>query len=143
MKRLIFLFAILSLVLVSCEEGDVQEYRYESTTMMGKTTYTITQDSVVMNFNGRGEPRRTARKTESNEWSSLNKALGELDLAAIKDMEAPSNLRATDAAPFAKLYVKTAKEEFASKTFDGYKPHESLQPLMDAIKAIIDKDKKG
>ena len=108
--------------------------------MMGKTIYTIDKDSVVMTFKGRSEAKRDARATSSGEWNSLMKALEEVDLKKISSLEAPSSNRSTDASPFGKVFLTTKDTTFKSKTFDGYHPHSTLQPLLDAIKKITKKN---
>ena len=73
MRFMIFLTIVVRLT-VSCKELNITKVEYRSTTMMGKTTVEITADSVVVSFNGRGEPTRSSRSTESSEWMSLAKA---------------------------------------------------------------------
>jgi hypothetical protein len=49
-------------------------------------------------------------------------------------------MRATDAAPFARLTLTTKNgKSYTTKTFDGFKPHETLQPLLDEIQKIVKK----
>jgi len=131
--RIIF-FAFISIgLLFSCSEEDIVQYQYTSTTMMGKTVVTVRQDSVITTFNGRGTPTRTARATEVSEWSSLFKSLEGVELSEISTLEAPTNKRATDAAPFGTIIITTKDSVFTSSTFDGKNPHEMLMPLMNEL----------
>lgn len=130
---------IFSTVLFSCEETDVVQYEYISSTMMGRTVVTITQDSVVTTFNGRGEPTRTARKTETSEWSALFKSLVDVDLNKIATLESPTNGRATDRSPYGTLIITTKDSAYTSASFDGKNPHEMLMPLMNEVVKIWEK----
>ena len=129
----------VALVFTACKSGDIISYKYSSTTMMGKSEWTITEDSVIYTFNGRSEPKREARATKATEWSALNKAIENIKLEEIADLKAPTEMRATDAAPFGKVYISTKDSTFKSKAFDGYNSHETLQPLLDEIKKITGK----
>jgi hypothetical protein len=120
-------------LLISCNETDIVSYEYHSTTMMGKTKVIITQDSVITTFNGRGEPTRSARATQSSEWTSLAASLKDVDLSKISTLESPTNKRATDAAPYGTIFVTTKDSTYTSASFDGKNPHEMLMPLMQEI----------
>ena len=137
--RTMILITVLTALLVSCEETDVVQYEYISSTMMGRTVVTITQDSVVTTFNGRGEPTRNARKTEASEWSALFKSLAEVDLNKIATLESPTNGRATDRSPYGTLIITTKDSAYTSASFDGKNPHEMLMPLMNEVVKIWEK----
>jgi hypothetical protein len=130
---------IMSVVMISCVEENIVQYEYRSTTMMGKTIVTIRQDSVVTTFNGRGTPTRTARATEASEWTALYKSLEGVDLDQVANLEAPTDKRSTDAAPFGVLVVTTVDSVYTSATFDGKNPHEMLMPLMNEVVKIWEK----
>ena len=138
MRFMIFL-TIVVLLTVSCKELNFTKVEYRSTTMMGKTSVEITADSVVISFNGRGEPTRSSRSTESSEWMSLGKAMEGVDLNKIATLEAPSNKRATDAAPYGTIFITTKDSTYTSASFDGKNPHEMLMPLMNEIVKIWEK----
>ena len=137
--RTMILITVLTALLVSCEETDVVQYEYISSTMMGRTVVTITQDSVVTTFNGRGEPTRNARKTEASEWSALFKSLAEGDLNKMPTVESPTNGRATDRSPYGTLIITTKDSAYTSASFDGKNPHEMLMPLMNEVVKIWEK----
>lgn len=134
MKNLFFLALIL--VFFSCQDLEIQKVSYSSATMMGRTVTTITKDSVVVTFNGRGEPTYSARATTSAEWESIMKSLAEVDLKKIAELEAPSNKRATDAAPFGMFEISTKDSTYQSNGFDGKNPHSMLIPLMEEVLKI-------
>jgi len=138
MKKILF-FGVCVLTLLSCKELNFTKVEYRSTTMMGKTLVEITQDSVVVSFNGRGEPTRTARKTDSSEWMNLASAMEGVDLNKIATLEAPTNKRATDAAPYGTIIITTKDSSYTSASFDGKNPHEMLMPLMNEIVKIWEK----
>lgn len=138
MKKILF-FGVCVLTMLSCKELNFTKVEYRSTTMMGKTLVEITQDSVVVSFTGRGEPTRTARKTDSSEWMNLASALEGVDLNKIATLEAPTNKRATDAAPYGTIIISTKDSTYTSASFDGKNPHEMLMPLMNEIVKIWEK----
>jgi len=131
--RIILALLTFSVLLVACKELDVVKYEYRSTTMMGKTVVTITADSVVTEFNGRKESTRNARVTEPTEWAALAASLKEVDLDKIATLQAPTEKRATDAAPYGTIIISTKDSVYTSASFDGKNPHEMLQPLMKEI----------
>lgn len=138
MKSLLTLIFATTL-LISCNETDIVSYEYHSTTMMGKTVVVITQDSVVTTFNGRGEPTRSARATQSSEWTALAGSLKNVDLSKISSLESPTNKRATDAAPYGTIIVTTKDSTYTSASFDGKNPHDMLKPLMEEIVKVWEK----
>ena len=138
MKKILSL-AVIGLLMTACIESSVEKVEYRSTTMMGKTMVTITEDSVVTEFTGRGEPFRNVRSTGAAEWPDLLKLLSEIELKDIPTYEAPTNKRGTDAAPFGTLFVHTKDSVYKSKTFDGYDSHDALQPVMDHIEKMANR----
>jgi len=140
MRYLIILFAALSLS--ACKELDIKKVEYHSTTMMGKTIIAVTQDSVTVDFNGRGEPSHFARETKSSEWVDLLKSLAEVDLDKISELEAPSNKRASDAAPYGRFVIQGKDKSYTSSDFDGKNPNEVLMPAMKVILQIEEENKK-
>ena len=137
-----FVLILLASAAISCEDIDVKKVEYHTTTMMGRTITTVRPDSVIVTFNGRGEPTYFARETKSSEWSNVVQSIQEIKLDEIADLEAPSNKRATDAAPFAKFVVETQKGTFESNGFDGGNPNEALMPLMKAFEQIKENNKQ-
>ena len=140
MKYLIICFAALTLI--SCKELEVNTFEYTTSTMMGKTQMIVTQDSVTVDFNGRGEPTHFARATKSEEWSGLMLSLQEVDLDKIADLEAPSDMRSTDASPFAYFIFATKDSSYRSATFDHKNPNSMLMPTMEKILEIQEENKK-
>lgn len=110
--------------------------------MMGKTVVTVTQDSVVTTFNGRGNPTRTARATQNSEWMALVNSVKDIDLTKISELESPTNKRATDGAAFGKLTVTTKETTYTSSDFDGKNPNQILMPLMNEIVKIWESGKE-
>ena len=48
----IIVVLLTAFTLVSCKLIEVSKYEYHTTTMMGRTVLSITQDSVIVTFNG-------------------------------------------------------------------------------------------
>ena len=136
------LICMTALSLISCEELEVNQFEYTTTTMMGRTQLLVTQDSVVVDFNGRGEPTHFSRATKAQEWSGLMLSLKEVDLDKVASLEAPSNKRATDAAPFAYFEFTTKDSTYRSASFDHKNPNSMLKPCMDEIIKIQEENTK-
>lgn len=128
MKYLLILLS--AFMLISCKELEIIRYEYSTSTQMGRTVLAVTQDSVTVTFNGRGEPTYWARETKDGEWEALNASMNGVDITKVPTLEAPSNRRATDAAPYAKFNFVGKDSTVTSASFDGGKPHEMLSPLM-------------
>lgn len=124
------------MILMSCKTVEVMQYQYKSTTMLGSRIITITQDSVVTEFNGRIESNRTARATSSDEWMQLKESMKTVKLDEIATLESPTNRRATDAAPFGTVIITTKDSTYQSASFDGFDAHIQLTPLMTVIQKI-------
>ena len=131
---------VAALVLFSCKTVEIVEYQYRSSTMLGTRTITVTQDSVVTNYNGRSESTHTARATSAEEWLELKASVKNVKLNDIRTLEAPSNKRSTDASPYGSVMLSTKDSTYQSASFDGYVSHSMLLPLMDAIKKISNKN---
>ena len=136
------LSCLMALTLISCRELEVQKFQYQTVTMMGRTVLSITQDKVVVDFNGRGEPTHYERETKDAEWLALMSSLKEVKLDEVNSLEAPSNKRATDASPFAKMYFTTPDSTYESASFDHKNPHAMLMPLMQVILKVQEENKK-
>lgn len=134
MKYLFIIFSAITLM--SCRDLDIQKVSYSSSTMMGRTVISVTADSVVTTFNGRGEPTYNSRATKASEWEGILKSLIEVDLNKIAELEAPSNGRMTDASSHAQFIIDTKDSTYTSAPFDGKNPHEMLMPLMKEISSI-------
>lgn len=136
------LICLMALVFFACKEKEVSKFEYQTVTMMGKTTMVMTKDLVTVDFAGRGEPSHYERATSSDEWMALMSSLTTVKLEEINSLEAPSNKRATDAAPFAKMLFHTPDSTYESASFDHKNPHLMLKPTMEAILKIQAANKK-
>jgi hypothetical protein len=132
----------MALTLISCKELEVEKLQYETVTMMGKTTLAVTKDKVVVDFNGRGEPTHFERDTKDSEWAALIMGMKDVKLDEVNSLVAPSEKRATDAAPFAKMLFVTPDSTYVSASFDHKNPNAMLMPLMDEILKIQAENKK-
>ena len=136
------LICLMAFVSFACKEKEVSKFEYQTVTMMGKTTMVMTKDLVTVDFAGRGEPSHYERATSSDEWMGLMSSLTTVKLEEINSLEAPSNKRATDAAPFAKMLFHTPDSTYESASFDHKNPHLMLKPTMEAILKIQAANKK-
>lgn len=129
-------------MLLSCKELEILRYEYQTTTQMGRTVLAVTQDSVIVTFNGRGKPTYWARAIKDSEWEGMTASMKNVDLSQVSKLEAPSNKRATDAAPYAKFNFVGKDSTITSSDFDAKNPHEMLVPLMQVFLKIEEENKK-
>ncbi|MBD3638636.1 MAG: hypothetical protein HUJ25_14890 [Crocinitomicaceae bacterium] len=134
--------AFIALVLLSCQDLEIVKYEYHTTTMMGRTVLSVTEDSVTVAFNGRGEPTYYGREVKESEWEAVNSSMKDVDLSKVSSLEAPSDKRATDASPHAKFVFVGQDSSITTASFDAKNPHEMLMPLMQEIIKIQEENKK-
>ena len=132
---------LIAFAFFSCKDLEIVRYEYSTSTQMGRTVLAVTQDSVIVTFNGRGEPSYWARETKEGEWESLNASMQDVDLSKVSSLEAPSNGRMTDRAPIAKFNFVGKDSSISSAPFDAGKPHEMLSPLMEVFSKIEEVNK--
>ncbi|MEO9532179.1 MAG: hypothetical protein ABJG68_10710 [Crocinitomicaceae bacterium] len=135
------LICLVALTLFSCKEAEVTEFQYTTVTMMGKTIMKVSQEKVTVDFSGRGEPTHFERETKDTEWIALMSSLKDVDLDKVNGLEAPSNKRATDAAPFASFSFVTPDSTYKSASFDHKNPNEMLMPLMQEFLKVQEENK--
>jgi hypothetical protein len=136
------LICLVAVTFFSCKEAEVTQFEYSTVTMMGKTLMIVSQDKVTVDFSGRNEPTHYERETKYGEWVALMKSLKEVDLEKVNGLEAPSNKRATDAAPFATFSFVTADSTYKSASFDHKNPNDMLMPLMQEFIKVQEENKK-
>lgn len=127
---------IAAFLIVSCKTIDIVSYEYKSTTMLGSRALIVTQDSVVSVFSGRSQNKRMARATTPEEWAQLKASVSNVKLEEIADLEAPTNKRSTDAAPFGSVILSTKDSTYKSGSFDGFDSHKVLLPLLGVMQKI-------
>ncbi|UKN01120.1 hypothetical protein K6119_15430 [Paracrocinitomix mangrovi] len=137
-----FLILVSTVMLFSCDEKDLEKVEYSTSTMMGRTVLSVSKDSVVVNFNGRGNPTHFSRATKDGEWDGVLSSLSKVEFDQVGDLTAPSNKRATDAAAHASFIFITKDSTIRSASFDDNNPHEMLIPLMKEINKIQEENKK-
>jgi hypothetical protein len=138
----ILILASITLLFMSCKDLEITRYEYQTSTMMGKTVLAVTPDSVIVTFNGRGEPTYYARGIKDAEWNDVNASMKNVDLSKVSSLESPTNGRESDRSPYAKFNFIGKDSTISSADFDGGKPHDMLQPLMKEFEKIQEKNKK-
>ena len=140
MRYLTILFLVITFI--SCEELEVTKFEYSTSTMIGRNLLSVTKDSVVVDFNGRSKSTHFSRATKDSEWIALVSSLEGVDFDKVSTLEAPSQKRATDAAPFARFSFYTKDSTYQSASFDHKNPNKVLMPLMEEILKIQEENKK-
>ena len=130
------LIVLTAFTIISCEELEILRYEYHTTTQMGKTVLAVTQDSVTVKFNGRGEPTYWGRAVKQSEWNALGESMADVDLSKVSSLPAPTNNRATDRSPYAKFVFVGKDSTVISADFDAGKPNDMLRPLMNQFLEI-------
>lgn len=131
--RILFLFGLV-FALPACRHSKIVRCDYHSVTMMAHRTVVVTKDSVSLTVERRLDSSSfTAKRMKRAAWRKLVKSAAAVQLDSIRNLKAPSNDRATDAAPFGRIWLYTKDSTYASSTFDGRRPHSMLAPVMQSI----------
>jgi hypothetical protein len=99
----------------------------------------IKADSVhvlVHDIRGEKAPVNFSRKTEESEWTRLLEIMKTIKEKEIETLPSPSMKRASDAAMHGTLTVTTNSDKTYSHGFDDENPHDSLRPLLKAVREI-------
>ncbi len=140
----ILLLSVICLTFMSCSAQSSSDlkvldivYREDA---RGNNLYCkVTPSKLEMNRMGLTEENRNLELSPS-QWDVFVKALQQIDLPNLADLEPPSEGRATDRAATAQLIVKTTTGEYSSSLFDAGTPPEPLEEVIDLIFKILDEE---
>lgn len=140
----ILLLSVICLTFMSCSAQSSSElkvldivYREDA---RGNNLYCkVTPSKLEMNRMGLTEENRNLELSPS-QWDVFVKALQQIDLPNLADLEPPSEGRATDRAATAQLIVKTTTGEYSSSLFDAGTPPEPLEEVIDLIFKILEEE---
>ena len=132
---LVFLFGSLCLL---AQEPPVRKIQFESFTRGYQKKVEITRDSIQVEESGTrsGSVQRAISKAE---WEQLMATLEGVKPKELPQLGAGGKERARDAALHSTLTLITESGSYTTPTFDNYRAHPALAPLMEVIRQIEEK----
>uniref|UniRef100_UPI00404B337C hypothetical protein n=2 Tax=Flavobacterium sp. TaxID=239 RepID=UPI00404B337C len=129
--------ALLLLVLMfatSCKSTLNKENKnivleYEVSTRGSFKKVIVKEDATITFFDREGKNLST-QKMDKDVWNNLLEMVKAVDLKSIKDLEAPSNNRASDRVASGKLTVINQESTFVSNFFDHGNPPAAIQKIV-------------
>ena len=134
-------FLILSLIFTSCKSLTANipvatiEIKYEAHTR-GFFLELIAKNKALEHFDHFERLKSTTKILNARQWNELMSLVNEIEQKKISKVEAPSNLRHTDAAAFARLTLIFEKDTFSSKYFDHKNPPKLIRPIVEKILSL-------
>jgi hypothetical protein len=127
------------------QDTDVEKIKFTTLTRGAHQEVLITKDCVSMVKQGRSDEKeiKIKVKIEKNEWLALLSAVEDISIANIPSYKSPSNKRAYDGAWHSSITITRKDNEAFGHSFDNEEPNEKLEPLMNAIRALVDKAERS
>ncbi len=113
-------------------QNTINVINYETFTRGSSTNYNITSDRVEVISTGL-QKREDSISISNNEWEALLKHLQNLKISELNKLEAPSDSRASDAAPHAILSIRKNDTIYKTSSFDHGNAPSAIKPLVQAI----------
>jgi hypothetical protein len=140
MKKLtIGLLLVCCTVLGAQNKSAIKQIEFSKISRGYEEHVRIKADSVhvlVHDIRGEKAPVNFSRKTEESEWTRLLEIMKTIKEKEIETLPSPSMKRASDAAMHGTLTVTTNSDKTYSHGFDDENPHDSLRPLLKAVREI-------
>lgn len=140
MKKLsIGLLLLCCTLLWAQSKLDIKEIEFSKIARGYEEHIRVNPDSVhVLIHDVRGEKPATnfSRKLEKEEWVKLMDIAKVIKANEIEGLPSPTMMRASDAAMHGTLSLTTANGKSFSHGFDDENPHDSLKPLLQAVRDI-------
>lgn len=134
MEKLLLSFVLffVSLSLLA-QQAPVHKIRYEAFTRGYQKAVEITPDSILIEESGTKSGKKQ-QALQPGEWEQFMSALEGIAPSDLPQMNAKGDNRASDAALHATLTITTDSGSYTSPTFDNYRAHPRLEPLMELIR---------
>lgn len=147
MKIILILLSTI-LMAFSCEnvqlEKEITMIEFSSGGMSGyNERIQITPDKVITTIEQKRSQEDAVIREHAitkDEWSQLVSTLESIDFSEIENFESPTMKRAYDGAMHSEIIVATSTKKYVSPSFDDYNPHEKLQPLMNGIRELANRE---
>ena len=114
---------------------------YSASTRGYSHVTTIKNQEITIETNSRGSKSTQTGKISAADWKILIAEFQKLKLDNIKDLVAPSDKRATDAAAFGQLKITHQEKEFTSNDFDNGNPPPDIAKFTNKVTEIAKKIK--
>jgi hypothetical protein len=135
----------IGLLLVCCtllwaqSQSDIKQIEFSKISRGYEEHVRIKADSVhvlIHDIRGDKAPVNFSRKLEQSEWVNLMEVMKSIKVKEIETLPTPSMKRATDAAMHGTLTLTVNNGQSYAHGFDDENPHESLKPLLKAVRDI-------
>ncbi|QYA25051.1 hypothetical protein G3I01_05850 [Gramella sp. MT6] len=135
MKTTFLTFIIILFAANDCSNQDAESINsitYETFTRGSTTLYTITPEKIHLKSTGLNASEN-ANSITNKDWKMLLEKLEDVDVSRINQLKAPSDSRASDAAPHAILSIRKNDTIYKTNSFDHGNAPETIKPLVEAI----------
>lgn len=135
----------IGLLLVCCSllwaqsQSDVKQVEFSKVSRGYEEHVRVNADSVhvlIHDLRGDKAPVNFSRKIEESEWVNVAALMKSIKVKEIEALPSPSMNRATDAAMHGTLKLTVNNGKSYVHGFDDENPHESLRPLLTAVRDI-------
>lgn len=114
------------------DQHPISTITYETFTRGSSTLYKITPDSLKITSKGLNSYEKS-EALSSQDWATLLKHLEEIEVSKINQLKAPSDARASDAAPHAILSIRKNDTIYKTNSFDHGHAPAVVKPLIQVI----------
>ncbi|MCM8569467.1 hypothetical protein NE848_08755 [Gramella jeungdoensis] len=114
------------------EQTSITYISYETFTRGSSTIYKVSPDSLEIKSSGLNSSE-SSMNLKVNQWSELLEKLEGVEVSKISQLKAPSDARASDAAPHAILSIRKNDTIYKTNSFDHGNAPTTIKPLIEAI----------
>jgi hypothetical protein len=138
-KTIITILLVCWTSLLAQKNPEIKQVEFSKVSRGYEEHVRINPDSVhvfVHDIRGDKAAVKFARKVDDAEWVELVKTTKGLKFKDIDGLPSPTMKRASDAAMHGTLTITTGEDKSFAHGFDDENPHDSLKPLLKAVKEI-------
>jgi hypothetical protein len=126
-----------------CQDDPIIKIEFISLARGYLKQVSISRDSLVEVINsGEAGNQVIKKKLTADEWKKFATVLSDVSLDEIPELKSPTSRRAFDGAKHSSIVISTRAGKSYTHSFDDEDPHKKLQPLMEAINEVIDREKR-
>lgn len=114
------------------DQSPVTAISYETFTRGSSTIYKVSPEKLEINSTGLNSSE-TSMELKEEQWQELLAQLERVEVSKINQLKAPSEARASDAAPHAILSIRKNDTIYKTNSFDHGNAPASIKPLIEAI----------
>jgi hypothetical protein len=138
-KIIIVILLVCWTALLAQKDMEIRQVEFSKVSRGFEEHVRIKADSVhvfVHDIRGDKAAVKFSRKIDETEWVKIVEALKQVKIRQIESLPSPTMNRASDAAMHGTLTFITGDSKSYAHGFDDENPHESLKPLLKAVREI-------